>query len=167
MMNPILLWSLTVGLIALCGIFYRLGGAAKAKKWYDFLCNTKTRDLGCPVCVFALLCLHEGVDFHIWWAYLVSFGLLFGSMTTYWKKKGTDAKWYNWLFVGLGMALAMLPFALAAGDMVGFWIRLVLLPLLIMGWSELISNAVVEEIGRGVILAASTLLFLILKRKKK
>ena len=68
-------------------ILYRMGGA----EGY----NTKFRDFGVPFVGIALLAylnpLHA--DFKTWIAYFLTFGLYFGSMTTYWKKKGTGPYW--------------------------------------------------------------------------
>lgn len=153
-------------LSVLGAILYRMGGAAKTGKWYDFALNTKARDAGVPACTIAALIVCAGFQLSLWWAYLLSYGLLFGAMTTYWKKKGTDAKWYHWVFVGLGYSLAMLPFAWGDGSWLAFGLRTAALTAGIAVWSQLIGNAVLEELGRGFLTVLTVLLFL-RKAKKK
>jgi len=130
-------------------VLYRLGGA----KGY----NTKFRDLGLPTVGIGLLWILGGWN---WW-FILCFGLYFGSMTTYWKKKGTDAKWWNWLLVGLGYSLAFLPYAVATGHGGGFIIRTVIVTAATALWSEFIGNPVVEECGRGAITTITIPLLLI------
>ncbi len=137
-------------------ILYRLGGAAGY--------NTKWRDLGLPAVslVYLLICGKIVQPWGFWWlvgAYLLTFGLFFGSLTTYWKKKGEPAKWISWLLTGLGYSLAFLPYAILSGEYFGFCLRLVLCSVGIMIWSEKISNVVWEECGRGAI-AIGTLFLL-------
>lgn len=138
----------TIALSALGGILYRMGGS-------DHF-NTKTRDLGVPAVGIGLLWILGGWN---WWL-ILCFGLYFGSMTTYWKNK-PDAVWWNWLLVGLGFSLAFVPYAIATGHWMGFWLRLVLLPVSIMLWSEKNGNAVWEEFGRGFATTSSIPLLLI------
>ena len=130
-------------------VLYRIGGASGY--------NTKFRDLGLPTVGIGLLWILGGWN---WWL-ILCFGLYFGSMTTYWKKKGTDAKWWNWLFVGLGYSLAFLPYSIATGHWLGFGIRTFLVTILTSVWSNNIGNPVVEECGRGVITTATLPLLLI------
>ena len=96
----------------LSALLYRLGG------WgHGF--NTKVRDLGTPFCMIGYMILSG-----CWNGWLIlCFLLMFGAQTTYWKKKGSDAKWFNWLFTGLAYSLAMLPYSLATGNISGFLIR--------------------------------------------
>jgi hypothetical protein len=136
------------------GILYRMGGA----EGY----NTKFRDFGVPTVGIALmLVLYPHYDWKTLLAYFLTFGLYFGSMTTYWKKKGTDAKWWNWLLTGLGYSVAWLPFAICSGNWLGFALRSIVVSVGTMLWSEKIGNAVVEEIGRGVITTVTLPLLLI------
>jgi hypothetical protein len=144
---------LVMVLSAIAGLLYRMGGAAGF--------NTKFRDLGCPTLGLLLLWVTDGFHLPLWWAYLLCFGLYFGSLTTYWKKKGTDAHWYNWIFTGLGYSIAFLPYAIATGHWVGFAIRTIVVTFGIMFWSEKIGNVVWEESGRGVISTITLPLLLI------
>jgi hypothetical protein len=140
---------------AVAGLLYRLGGVGKP---YD----TKFRDMGVPFVGIVLLLIiypHYSLKYII--AYLLTFGLYFASMTTYWKRKGSDAKWWNWLLTGLGYSLAFLPFAIVSGEYFGFCLRLVLCSVATMIWSEKIDNVVWEEFGRGVICTATLPLLLI------
>jgi len=118
--------------------------------------NTKFRDFGVPFVGAGLLAL---LGFN-WWL-ILCYGLYFGSMTTYWKKKGTDATWFNWACVGLGFSLAFLPYSIATGHWVGFAIRTFLVTLLIPVWSQNENKAVLEELGRGFITTVTIPLLLI------
>ena len=122
----------------LSALLYRLGG------WgHGF--NTKVRDLGTPFCMIGYMILSG-----CWNGWLIlCFLLMFGAQTTYWKKKGSDAKWFNWLFTGLAYSLAMLPYSLATGNISGFLIRGVVVTLFTVVWSEVIGKAWIEESGRG------------------
>jgi len=136
------------------GFLYRMGGA----RGY----NTKFRDLGVPLCVvLAMFVLGQ-----IHWTAVLCFGLLFGALTTYWKKKGAKAKWWNWMLTGLGYSLAMLPDAIHSHAWLGFFIRTVLLTTGTVIWSVAISHPVVEEIGRGVLIVITIPLLLIGRKKK-
>jgi len=80
---------------------------------------------------------------------VVSAGASAGLSTTYFKKKDHDAKWFNWLFVGLALSLAVVPLHCVIGHWLGFTIRTVVLTSWITLWSEFQGNAVKEELGRG------------------
>jgi hypothetical protein len=135
-------------------ILYRMGGADGY--------NTKFRDLGVPfigLTFLLIICPHHSYKYII--SHICCFGLFFGSLTTYWKKKGAEAKWWNWLLTGLGYSLAFLPFAIVSGEYFGFCLRLVLCSVATIIWSEKIDNVVWEECGRGVICTATLPLLLI------
>lgn len=141
---------LFIPLAFLAGVLYRMGGAAGF--------NTKYRDLGVPCVMLAAM----KVLGHFHWSLFICFGLLFGSLTTYFKKKGADAFWYNWLIVGLAYSIAMLPFTIiVTHNWLGFGVRVAVLTTLITLWSEFVGNAVIEEWGRGVaIIVTLPLLFI-------
>lgn len=156
---PVILKILTWLIVSiLAGVLYRMGGAAGY--------NTKVRDLGVPTIVTVYL-LTLGLKASLWSfcglvvAYFIAFGLLFGALTTYWKKKGTNVHWWNWLFTGLGYSLAALPIALYTGHWIGFGIRCAVLTGLIVWWSETQGNVVWEEGGRGFLIIATLPLLLI------
>jgi hypothetical protein len=91
----------------------------------------------------------------MFYPYAISFLLTWGALTTYWKKKGTDARWFNWLAHGAGVGLAAIPFAWIG---ISWWlilIRAIVLGLTIMIWSENNDNAVKEELGRGFLIVAT------------
>lgn len=133
----------------LSGIAYYLGG----ETGYD----TKIRDIGVPIIMLGTMYyIHL---FH--WSLLICAILLFGVLTTYWKKKGTDANWFNWLCTGLGYSLAMLPYAYFTGCWIAFTIRTILLTFLTMWWSEKFSNVMIEAGGRGVLVILTLSLFML------
>lgn len=150
-LNKILI---TIVASIISGCLYRWGGS----DWG----NTKIRDLGCPtIAIGLLLYLYPHYDWKILLSYFLTFGLYFGSMTTYWKKKGEDARWWNWLLTGLGYSLAFLPFAFASGLWLGFALRCVICSIGIMIWSEKIGWDIAEETGRGFISTITLPLLLI------
>ena len=119
----------------LSGILYRLGGWKKG--------NTKFRDMGCPTVLLILAGLLFGFN---WWSFLLSFGLSFGALTTYWDfifKKD------NFFAHGLACGLAGIPLI----AIVPWWIILTRIIVCTLGmglWSKFIGNDVIEETGRGV-----------------
>jgi hypothetical protein len=140
----------TILLTAVSALLYRLGG------WgHGF--NTKVRDMGVPTCMLALMAW-----LGLWhWSLILCFGLMFGAQTTYFKKSGTDAMWYNWLAVGVAFGLAMLPYAAATGQWLGFGARFVIVAFYTVVWSEMIGQAWIEESGRGAIQIATLPLLLL------
>ena len=162
---------LFLGLTVLAGVLYRLGGAGKQGKWYDFIANTKARDFGVPTCLIAIFMIFAWAPHWSMWLLILTWGATFGVQTTYWKK-GPDAKWYNWLFTGLGYSVCWLPIVIAqnipghvpAGvhsQWLGFFIHLVACT----GWtvmvSELIGKDVWEENARGWVQALTVPLLFI------
>ena len=98
---------------------------------------------------------------------IISFGLTCAALSTYWKKKGTDATFKNYLLHGAGIALAMLPYSIATHHYIGFAIRGVLLPPLIALWATKMNRPilwwqtdVVNEFGRGAIIGLTIPLLL-------
>lgn len=117
---------------------YRRGGTSAGTLW---------RDLGMPCCMLAYFFGVGKMDWPLFWC----FGLMFAAQTSYFKPKGTDAKWLNWLAVGLVFSFAMLPYAWDTGHWGGFIIRLPVVTIFTILWSEFWGNATVEEFGRGFI----------------
>ena len=126
--------------VVLSAIAYRLGGATGF--------NTKYRDWGVPLVVCPML----GVTQSWHWTLALLFPLLWGALSTYWKRKGADAKWVNWALHGLGCALAFIPWYWYTGEWGLFAVRSVVMVVGITGWSVLIKNSVVEELGRGALI---------------
>jgi hypothetical protein len=146
--------ALTILAAGLSGTLGRMGGSDKY--------NTKWRDIGCSLVACAVAWLWFG--WH--WTLIIAFGLQFGALTTYFKKKGQPARWYNWLIVGLAWSVAFLPYIWVQGLWVGLGIRSIILPLAVMGWCVLIGNVVWEEVGRYAILILTIPLLLIKKKEK-
>lgn len=139
-----------VGLSSVCGLLYRLGGWDKGNRLF--------RILGCPLITLAYLIILSGLNLALWWAYLLVFGLTAGAISAYW---GLDEqKWGYWAH-GLGLSLAMLPFAYATGHWIGFIIRSFILTAGITIWSEFTSIDTIEEGGRGFLITATLPLLLI------
>lgn len=142
----IVTWLL--GLSLLNGFCYWLGGETE----------TKIRDLGCPtVILFTLWKLG------LWhWSLLCCFPLMFGALTTYWKKKETDARWWNWMLHGFFISLSLLPFIFFSKvSWHGYIAYVATLTFLMTLISELISNAFWEQFMRGVLITGFLWLFLI------
>lgn len=131
-------------------IFYRLGGAGNYGQWYARYLDTKWRDFLCPLIVVLLL----GYTFSWHWSLIPSFLLMFGACTTYWKKS-VDARWIHWLAHGFGIAFALLPTAIHEGFWLGFSIRCLVLPILMMLASGYLKNPVQHELGRGFAIPAT------------
>jgi len=148
-------YLILLGLSILGAILYRLGGA------HGY--NTNFRDVGMSIItilVLAFLCGRSIVNWLGMASLVLVLALTYGAQTTYFKRKGTEAKWWNWALVGLANGLALLPWALYSGQWIEWGIRTIGLVVLVMTWSEVISNAVWEECGRGFIIIASLGLFL-------
>lgn len=139
----------TMILSVISAITYRMGGSGNYPRW--------VRQVGvCSAMTIEMIILG-----HLHWTLLLCFGALFGLSSTYFKKKGTDAMWWNWALVGLSFSLSMLPLVIAQGLWVGFFSRTIACIILTTGWSQLIGNAVWEECGRGAIIILTLPLLLI------
>ena len=149
-------------LSALGGILYRLGGASGY--------NTKFRDFGIPTIGILVLIL-SGSHLNVPWlniaSLVITYGLMFASQTTYFKKKGTDAKWWNWFLVGLANGIALIPYGIIHDQLPQAILRTLILAVGIMIWSEINGNAVWEEVGRGVLIILTLGLFFRRKNGKK
>ena len=156
-MNVLILIALAI----LSGILYRLGGwgdeGRAAMPWAPkWLFNTKARDVGCAVVTMG------GMMYFLdnpWWAHLISFGLLFAALTTYWDFLfGYDNHWFH----GFACGLAYFPYAIGNVGWVGFGVRCIACAILMGAVSILSDNDVVEEVGRGAVLPLTLpLLFII------
>lgn len=137
----------------LTGIQYRLGGIGKP--W-----NTKYRDIGVPLIVSVVLSLMKPSN--IGWvpyaiALFIHFGLLFGSLTTYFKFGQKDVRWWNWAICGLAFGLSALPLAWVTHLWLGYSLRAITLCLSVTLWSEWIGTDWLEEFGRGFLIAFTLL----------
>ena len=139
-MKKITKWEIAGVLAAIAAVLYRLGGIG-----LPF--NTKLRDLGVPFCMLTFFLV---VGAWNWWL-LLCFSLMFAAQTTYFKKKGEDAKWYNWLMVGVAFSVCMLPYSIATQTWFGFFCRSAVVIIFTATWSESIDQDWLEEGGRGLI----------------
>lgn len=129
-------WFVTVPLSIAGSYLYRRGGTNAGTLW---------RDVGIPLCMIAFFVLTGN-----WHPILIlCFGLTWGAQTTYFKRKGTDAQWHNWLFVGLAFSFALLPYAIATGHWGGFGWRTLIVTGFTVCWSVFWGVDFVEEWGRG------------------
>lgn len=136
-------------LSVLAGILGRMGG--------DKRFHTTFRDSGVPTCMI----LYMTLTGHFHWSLILCYGAMYGVCTTYFKKKGTDSKWYNWLFVGLGFSVCMLPYVYFTHDWLGFAIRSAVCTAAIVAWCLAIGWDVLEEFGRYfIVIATLRLLFI-------
>ena len=143
----------------LSGILYRAGGMGKeydAKPTWipEKLRNTKVRDLGIPFVGVLVMVLMHGLH----WIYPLCFLAVFGAQTTYLKKKGQNAKWFNWFLVGLLFSIAWIPFTIVTHNWLGFLYRTIIVTVFTTLWSEFNDDVFVEEFGRGFIQTATLFL---------
>ena len=130
---------LIIGLSIVSGILYRLGGWEKRNKLF--------RRLGCPLVLLVIILSLFGLKLGFWWAYLLTFGLSFGALTTYWDWLfGYDNYWFSGFMCGL----AGIPLLWAGVPLYIILIRLIICTVGMGLWSKYTKNDVVEEIGRGV-----------------
>lgn len=154
----------------LSGILYRLGGSSpEAKqrefKWLpDFIkYMPKPRDVGCNLCMLVALVI-MGIRAP-WWTWVIAFGLQWAAISTYWDWAfGYDNHWFHGLMIGVALALPFVGWmttpllfgrAVLLGALVGAWAKL--------GWNPFNCDeeAQADEIGRGVLLCGTLLLFLV------
>jgi hypothetical protein len=131
----------TYFLSILAGFLYRAGGTG-----YPY--NTKWRDAGCSLVMLITMFIWSFTSH--WISLILCFGLMWGALTTYWKKKGTSAKTINWIFTGLGYSFSMLPFTIVSGKWLGFILRTTILTTFVTVWSDSIGDVEIEERGRGI-----------------
>ena len=132
-----------------CGILYRLGGWEKGNRLF--------RILGCPLMTILALWGLLGLNAAYWWGYLAIFGMSAGAVSAYWGQD--EKKWGYWAH-GLGLSLALLPIVFT-GHWLGFLIRGLGLTAGITLWSEFTKWDVLEEWGRGFLIAATLILLCI------
>ena len=146
---------LTLILSIISGTCYRMGGSAKF--------NTKYRDLGCPLIALILLWLLGGLGLQSpilpkIALILTSYGLMFGSLTTYWDFiTGKDNFYLHGLFCGL----AFIPLHWTGLSWWVIGIRAIVCAIGMGLWSAWQGNDIKEEFGRGFILTVTIPLLLI------
>ena len=136
--------KILIGLILgiICGFLYRLGGWEKGNKLF--------RRLGCPALALGLYLWLKGGSLCFWWAYLLSFGLSVGAISTYndWITDG-DENWLCWLMTGAIYSLAMFPLLWIGINWYALFIRTFVLSLGTMFIREFTGNDFIEEFGTG------------------
>jgi hypothetical protein len=148
---------LTIALAALAGWAFRWGGSANAHaRW--------ARMLGMEISALAGLIVWFG-----WSGWLIPITALAWTESTYFKKRGQDATWWNWLLCGIQYALIPLPLVfLHMITWQGFLTRSIVLVPLITIWRTLMTDVDWSESGAGAfqiltlpLLAAHKLFFII------
>lgn len=140
--------------IALAAWGYRFGGSSNGIRW--------VREIAVSVAEIVALTILFGWN---WWSLLIM-GTAW-LMTTYFKKKGTDAKWWNWLLVGCVFAIMPLPQAIALAVAhhpiwVGLFLRSIFIIPFTCLWCTFVGNVQYSEGVRG---GSQILSLLILKIK--
>jgi len=118
---------ITILLAILSGVLGRLGGRAKDGSWYDFLSNTKARDVGCTLVALGIFVLWFGFNIHYWWIYLITILLHVGAFSTYWDFL---FKFDNLWFSGFMVGIALLPLCIVYNLYLLLVIRSILLAII-------------------------------------
>ena len=143
-----------IGLLALsvaCAIFYRIGGASQADRekefpWLPFK-PWKSRDVWSNACVIASLYI-VGISAP-WWAVFLSFGLMWGALSTYWDFAFNDVDNHYAHGAGIGIALAPVMFF---DEPLALAVRVIAVAACMGIYSGIVGNATWEELGRGFIM---------------
>jgi hypothetical protein len=150
-----MIWLIFAGLVLAGALLYRIGGAS----WG----NTKARDVGVSLCICLALGLVAAKNALIPWLSLIPcFFLGWGALSTYryFLPKPKDYTPPYYALHGFMVAFAAFPFAWATGHWAGWVMRSFTCALLVALWSAWQDNDTIEEMGRGAILTASTLLLI-------
>lgn len=147
---------ITILATALSAFLYRVGGMGKQEAqqkipWFpQALVNTKARDAGCPLVSFVwMLLFYTGVP---WWIHLISFGAMFGFLTTYWDDMfGFDNFWFHGFMIGM----AYIPYAIYTKVWIAFLLRAAVLAVFMGVWGWIFKKVDWEEGGRGGSIAAT------------
>lgn|SRR3990167_2832006 len=143
-------------ILSVCsGILYRKGGTSKGTKW---------RDLGCPLIALLAIWLQANFIIPYWWAYLLTYGLMFASLTTYYDTIfGKD----NFYAHGAGIGFACLPLMWVGISWYGIISRSIFLALsfgllnkYVNKWQIKHSDDI-EEYSRGALIILTTPILLI------
>ena len=140
-------------------ILYRLGGSSPTDqdkefpwipRWFKNI--PKKRDAMCnAISLFSLFLLGVQAPF---WAWFISFGLLWASLSSYWDWMfGYDNYWFHGFMCGMSvLPIVFYDEPLALG------IRAIVLGIAMGLWSKYNGNATKEELGRGFLLTISNVL---------
>lgn len=129
---------LTLILAVFAGCMFRLGGSANTHARWLRMFGISMAEVGC-------LWIWFGFS---WWLIIIA-GLAW-TECTYFKSKGTDAKWWNWLLCGIQYALIPIPLVIA-GDIswMGLLNRSIILIPAITIWRTLMGDVDWSEGGAG------------------
>lgn len=128
----------------LSAAFYSMGGLGKPfQRWM--------RPAFISIIVGFLTTLWGGWN----WTIILSCGLLYASLTTYFKPDSSNGKWYHWAMCGVAVSLAMIPYVIYSGNWMGFFYRLIITTLLTTLSSEFIGTDYLEEGSRGYVIVGS------------
>lgn len=128
----------TIVIAAACGWAWRFGGSAHGIRW--------VREFGTGVAYIACMTLWFSWS---WWVILLM-GLSFAE-STYFKAKGSEAKWYNWLLCGILYSLVPIPLVIChVVPLEGFILRFLVLTPIITLWRTFQGNVQWSESGVGV-----------------
>ena len=153
-----MIWIWLIMLSVVSGCLYRMGGCGPADlqsewAWVPAPIRNfpKKRDILANLVTLGAAGL-VGIS-GPWWAWLLSFGIMWGALSTY-----HDEMFYNWMkpkdnfwLHGFFIGLAMLPLAFF-GDPLSLGIRVLAVAILMGVWSKINGNATIEELGRGFIM---------------
>lgn len=138
---------LILALSIISAIFYRMGGSGRYNRLW--------RILGCPLLTIVTIWACFGVKTSLFWVYLLSFGLMCASVSTYWDFLfGFDNFWFHGFMLGVSVA----PIACATGHWLGFILRCAVLSVFMGLWCKFWEWDIAEETGRGFACVASVLL---------
>lgn len=127
----------TIALAAICGWAFRFGGSKNGIRF--------VRELGVGITEVVGLYIWAGFTFYS----IPIVGLAFIE-STYFKSKGKDAKWWNWLLCGLLYSSICLPVVIACHlHWYAFIIRLLVLTPIITLWRTFQGDVEWSEGGAG------------------
>ena len=151
-----MIWIWLILLSVVSGCLYRMGGCSPQDLQAEFgwvpapIRNfPKKRDVGCNLVMLgaAFLVGCRGP----WWAWLLSFGLVWASLSTYWDFLfGKD----NHFMHGAMIGLSLLPLMFFSG-LLGLSFIIPFLCVTMGVWSLVNGNATIEELGRGFFMPIS------------
>lgn len=132
---------MTIVLSFIGGVFYRMGGSGYYARFW--------RELGQGIC-FVLEMFLLGFVLLTWQSLL---GIFLGcgvcwAESTYFKKSGTDAGWWNWGLVGMVFGCIALPFCILTGKYwIGFTVRLPLCIGFTVLWQLILSQMIATHLS--------------------
>lgn len=152
MKNNVFLWTILLSCVS--SILYWISGRKGVDKYVGGLDNY-FRDVGCSLVAFFWMSMFYPEV--AWYIHLISFGLMWGAVSSYWDFTGKD----DYFLHGMGIGLAYLAYAWTSGAWVGFGIRVIVLSALMGGLNWFVHryhipfSAWIEELFRGAIIVLS------------